>query len=37
MSGKQFGLRAFAGNFDNDEIAEAVDYAHSMGKKFILL
>ncbi|NLI61273.1 MAG: U32 family peptidase [Clostridiales bacterium] len=33
MSGKQFGLRAFAGNFDNDEIAEAVDYAHSMGKK----
>lgn len=33
MAGKKFGLRAFAGNFDNDEIIKAVNYAHSLGKK----
>lgn len=33
MGGKQFGLRAFAGNFGEDEIQEAVAYAHSIGKK----
>lgn len=33
MAGKKFGLRAFAGNFDNDEIEKAVNYAHSLGKK----
>lgn len=33
MAGKKFGLRAFAGNFDNDEIGKAVNYAHSLGKK----
>lgn len=33
MAGKKFGLRAFAGNFDNDEIEQAVNYAHSLGKK----
>ena len=33
MSGKQFGLRAFAGNFENDEIRKAIQYAHSIGKK----
>jgi len=33
MGGKQFGLRAFAGNFDNDEMRTAVEYAHSIGKK----
>lgn len=33
MGGRRFGLRAFAGNFGNDEINEAVDYAHSIGKK----
>jgi len=33
MGGKQFGLRAFAGNFDNDEMRIAVEYAHSIGKR----
>ncbi len=31
---KKFGLRAFAGNFDPDELKEAVTLAHSAGKKF---
>ena len=31
---KRFGLRAFAGNFDPDEMKEAVTLAHSAGKKF---
>ncbi len=30
---KQFGLRAFAGNFDFDELNEAVKLAHSLNKK----
>lgn len=33
FAGKKFGLRAFAGNFTNDEIKEACSYAHSLGKK----
>lgn len=33
MAGKKFGLRAFAGNFDNDELEKAVKYAHSINKK----
>lgn len=33
LAGKRFGLRAFAGNFDNDEIALAVKYAHDRGVK----
>ena len=33
MAGKKFGLRAFAGNFENDELEEAVKYAHSLNKK----
>lgn len=33
FAGKQFGLRAFAGNFDNDEIFKAMKYIHSQGKK----
>lgn len=33
IGGERFGLRAFAGNFDIDEIKEAVDYAHNIGKK----
>ena len=28
FSGKNFGLRAFAGNFTNDEIVEAVSFCH---------
>ncbi len=33
FAGKKFGLRAFAGNFTDDEIKEATDFAHSLGKK----
>ena len=28
-----FGARAFANNFDNDEMVEAIKYAHSYGVK----
>ena len=31
---KKYGLRAFAGNFDPDELKEAVTLVHSAGKKF---
>lgn len=33
FAGKRFGLRAFAGNFEDDEIVEAMKYLHSHGKK----
>ena len=33
LAGKKYGLRAFADNFTDDEIAQAVQYAHSLGKK----
>ena len=33
MAGKEFGLRAFSGNFTIDEIAFCADYAHKLGKK----
>lgn len=33
FAGKKFGLRAFAGNFDDKEIETAVNYAHERGKK----
>lgn len=33
MGGKQFGLRAFADNFEVDEIERAVEYAHDRGKR----
>ena len=33
IGGKQFSLRALAGNFTNDEILEAVEFAHNLGKK----
>lgn len=33
MAGKKFGLRAFADNFDDDELAKAVRFAHLLGKK----
>ena len=33
FAGKQYGLRAFAGNMDEDQLLEAVAYAHSLGKK----
>ena len=33
FAGKKYGLRAFSDNFDEDELKESVDYAHSLGKK----
>lgn len=33
LAGKNYGLRAFADNFTDDEIAQAAAYAHSLGKK----
>lgn len=33
LSGKAFGLRAFADNFDRDELREATEYVHKNGKK----
>ena len=33
MAGKKFGLRAFADNFEDDEIEKAVNFAHSLAKK----
>lgn len=33
LGGKQYGLRAFSDNFDNDELKQYIDYAHSLNKK----
>ena len=33
FSGKRYGLRAFAGNFEDEEIVEAINYLHKHGKK----
>lgn len=33
IGGKHFSLRALAGNFTDEEIVEAVKYAHNLGKK----
>lgn len=33
LAGKRYGLRAYADNFDDDEIAQAVNYAHSRNVK----
>ncbi len=33
FAGKKFGLRAFAGNFSDNEILEATTYAHNLGKR----
>lgn len=33
FAGKRFGLRAFAGNFDDEEIFQAMSYLHAHGKK----
>lgn len=33
FAGTSFGLRAYAKNFDDDELKKAVEYAHSIGKK----
>ncbi len=33
MGGNRFGARAFAGNFDDGKLAEAVDFSHQRGVK----
>ena len=33
LGGKQFGPRAFGGNFSNEELKEAVEFAHNLNKK----
>lgn len=33
IGGKHFSLRALAGNFSDEEILQAVEFAHSLGKK----
>ena len=33
LGGKNFGLRAFSGNFSPDELSWACQYAHDMGRK----
>ena len=33
LAGKRYGLRAFADNFTDEEIAQAVRYAHGLNKK----
>lgn len=36
LGGNQFGARAYAGNFNNEELLEAIDYAHTRGAKVYL-
>ena len=36
LAGKSFGARAFAGNFETEELIEALDYAHLFSKKIYL-
>lgn len=36
LAGKQFGARAFANNFEEAELLEALDYAHLFSKKIYL-
>ncbi|MBQ2714289.1 MAG: U32 family peptidase [Clostridia bacterium] len=33
MAGNKLGLRAYAGNFDQDGLKEGVEFAHKLGKK----
>ncbi len=33
LGGKNFGLRAFSDNFDDEEMSKAISFAHSLGKK----
>lgn len=33
LAGKSFGLRAFSGNFNNNELLEAIQFAHNLNKK----
>ncbi len=36
LGGSKFGARAFAGNFMEEEVLQAIDYAHLHGKKVFL-
>ncbi|MEA5004422.1 MAG: U32 family peptidase [Christensenella sp.] len=36
MAGKDFGLRAFADNFTDDELRASVEYAHALGKRIYI-
>ena len=36
VGGRAFGARAFAGNFNDEELLKAIDYAHIRGKKLFL-
>ena len=36
LGGEMFGARAYAGNFNNEELLEAIDYVHLYGKKLFL-
>lgn len=33
IAGKNYGLRAFAGNFDHDQMAEGIAFAHERNVK----
>lgn len=36
LAGNEFGLRAYAGNFNNEELKEAVEFVHANNKKVYL-
>lgn len=36
LGGEMFGARAYAGNFNQEELLEAIDYVHLYGKKLFL-
>ena len=36
LAGKSFGARAFAGNFETEELIDALSYAHLFSKKIYL-
>ena len=35
FAGTKYGLRAYAGNFTDENLIESVNYAHKLGKKSI--
>jgi putative protease len=35
MGGEEYGLRAYADNFGEDEMKEGIEFAHKNGKKVI--
>ncbi|MEG0785075.1 MAG: peptidase U32 family protein, partial [Christensenella sp.] len=36
MAGKSYGLRAFANNFTDDELVQAVEFTHAQNKKIYI-